>query len=77
MKQKSVNYFILKGHGKEEEYTGLSLKCVSAADCLKYFQEGCLFRKTTATKLNKQSSRSHAIFRISVKDLKEKDSKIY
>ncbi|XP_041451973.1 kinesin-like protein KIF21A isoform X2 [Drosophila obscura] len=65
---KNTSFKIHEATNGQIEITGASIKPIShPQDALKFLQQGALARTTASTKMNDQSSRSHALFTIFVR----------
>ncbi|SPP81664.1 kinesin-like protein KIF21A isoform X2 [Drosophila guanche] len=65
---KNTSFKIHEAANGQIEITGASIKPIShPQDALKFLQQGALARTTASTKMNDQSSRSHALFTIFVR----------
>ncbi|XP_017153923.1 kinesin-like protein KIF21A isoform X1 [Drosophila miranda] len=65
---KNTSFKIHEAANGQIEITGASIKPINhPQDALKFLQQGALARTTASTKMNDQSSRSHALFTIFVR----------
>ncbi|XP_017075491.2 LOW QUALITY PROTEIN: kinesin-like protein KIF21A [Drosophila eugracilis] len=65
---KNTNFKIHEDSSGQITISGASIKpIIQPLDALKYLQQGALARTTASTKMNDQSSRSHALFTIFVR----------